>query len=83
MRTSALHLTITFLLFRLSFVTDVTAQVYTISGHVVDAETDAALPGVNVFISNTTLGDASGTDGSFRVASVPGGQVEIVASMIG
>lgn len=83
MRAPALHLTITFLLFRLLIVTDATAQVYTISGHVVDAETGAALPGVNVFISNTTLGDASGADGSFRVESVPGGRVEVVASMIG
>ncbi len=45
---------------------------YTVKGIVVDAATQEALPGVNVFVKGTTLGTVSRDDGTFSItASTP------------
>ena len=41
------------------------------------------LPGVNVYLSGTTRGTASRTDGAFHIAGVAPGAYRVVASMIG
>ena len=60
-----------------------TAQPGTITGRVVDAATGDALPGVNVFLSQTTRGAATDTDGRFTIARIPEGEYVLVASMLG
>lgn len=54
-----------------------------LSGTVVDAETEAPLPGVNVFVAGTTLGAATDEDGVFRIRVPAQHQFEVVASMLG
>lgn len=54
-----------------------------ISGVVVDGKTGTPLPGVNVFISGTTYGDATAQNGTFEIETVPAGTHELVASMVG
>lgn len=55
----------------------------TITGRVVDAETDAPLPGVNVFIPNTQIGAATDLYGIYRISNVPPGVYSLKASFIG
>jgi hypothetical protein len=54
-----------------------------ITGTVVDAETRTPLLNVNIFLANTTIGAASGEDGSFLIEFVPPGIYDMVVSMIG
>ena len=58
-------------------------QTGTLVGIVVDAESNAPLPGANVSISSTTLGASSGPDGRFTIEAVPIGPWNVAASMIG
>ncbi len=48
------------------------AQVGTITGRVVDAESRDVLPGVNVLVQGTTLGGATDLEGEFSIAVSPG-----------
>lgn len=57
--------------------------VQTVRGRVFDIETQATIPGANISIAGTTLGTASSADGSFRIANVPVGRHDIVATFIG
>jgi len=54
-----------------------------ISGKVIDERTGEALPGTNVFIKGTSLGAATGQDGSFTISNVPPGNHVVSASFIG
>ncbi len=54
-----------------------------ISGVVYDAETEAPLPGVHVFIESTTLGTATANDGRFTLKRIPLGSHQLVITMIG
>lgn len=54
-----------------------------ISGILVDKKTKEPLPNVNIYISNTTWGTASNSDGSFKISSLFPGNHEIVFSMLG
>lgn len=54
-----------------------------ISGKVLDADTNLPLAGVNVVISGTGLGAATGLSGSFTILNIPPGVYTVKASFIG
>ena len=54
-----------------------------ISGKVINAETGKPLSNVNVFLANTTRGDATGTEGYYLIENIPPGAYDLVFSMIG
>ena len=54
-----------------------------ISGKVIDAETKEPLPGVNVFIENTTMGAATDVQGHYVILNVPPGRYILMARMMG
>ncbi len=54
-----------------------------IKGKVMDAGTGAPLSDVNVFLSNTTIGTTTGTDGQFVIKNVPLGTYNVIFSYIG
>ncbi|RMD93215.1 MAG: carboxypeptidase-like regulatory domain-containing protein [Calditrichaeota bacterium] len=54
-----------------------------ISGRVVDAETGEPLASVNVFLAQTTLGDATDRDGRFSIPRIPPGHYQLIVSRIG
>ncbi|MHB2151088.1 TonB-dependent receptor [Calditrichota bacterium LG25] len=53
-----------------------------IVGRVTDAATGEGLPGVNVFLENTTFGAATDMDGNFMIIGVPPGTYTLVASYV-
>ena len=55
----------------------------TITGKIVDEDTRTPLLNVNIFLANTTIGAASGENGSFIIEFVPPGIYDLVVSMIG
>jgi len=55
----------------------------TLSGQVLDAETDESLVGANVFIEGTTLGGSTDQDGGFVIYNIPEGTYRVKASYIG
>jgi len=59
------------------------AQPAGLFGQVLDAETGAPLPGVNVFVAGTMLGAATDQDGHFDIPLSGQPQFEVVASMLG
>lgn len=58
------------------------AQVRAITGRVVDASTSQPLPGVAVLVKGTTVGTATGADGTYSI-SVPEGGSTLVFRFIG
>jgi hypothetical protein len=54
-----------------------------ISGRVTNAETGEPLFNVNVFLANTTRGDATDKDGYYLIENIPPGAYDLVFSMIG
>ncbi len=54
-----------------------------IAGTVRDAKSGEPLPGVNVLVEGTTLGAATGSDGSYFILNVPPGTYSVRAQMIG
>ncbi len=54
-----------------------------ISGRVVDASTNEPLVGVNIVLQGTTLGAASGVDGTYFIINIPPGTYGLRASMLG
>ncbi|MBN1464167.1 carboxypeptidase-like regulatory domain-containing protein [candidate division KSB1 bacterium] len=54
-----------------------------IRGMITDAETGEALPYTDVFLSNTTLGDAADDDGGYVILNIPPGSYQLVVSRIG
>jgi len=53
-----------------------------IVGHVTDASTGQGLPGVNVYLENTSFGAATDMDGNFVIIGIPPGKYTLVASYI-
>jgi hypothetical protein len=54
-----------------------------ISGVVLDKKTQEPLPNTNIYISNTTWGTTSNSEGVFKISPIIPGNHEIVFSMIG
>lgn len=59
------------------------SQIGTIAGKVVDAKTNEPLKNVNVFLTNTMLGDATDKKGHYEIENIPFGMYELTVSMIG
>jgi hypothetical protein len=59
------------------------AQHNTIQGKVVAAVTNAAIANASIFISNTSKGTRSATDGSFTINDVPIGKYDLIISCVG
>jgi hypothetical protein len=55
----------------------------TVSGRITDAETSEPLENVNVFLSVTTIGASTGSDGRFRIVGIPAGIFDLVISRVG
>jgi iron complex outermembrane receptor protein len=55
----------------------------TITGKVVDNETQQPLAGANVIVQGTTLGTSTNSEGRFSIANVPIGEQVVVVSYIG
>lgn len=58
------------------------AQTFEISGRITDPEF-IPIPGVNVYILNTTFGDATNDKGFFQIKNIPPGNYELEISAIG
>lgn len=54
-----------------------------IHGRVLDAEKQVPLAWVNVVVEGTSLGTATGTDGSFVITGVPEGEYRLILSRLG
>ncbi len=54
-----------------------------ISGKVTDAENGQPLPGVTVMIEGTSIGAATGVDGTYAILNVPPGRYNVRFSMVG
>jgi TonB-dependent SusC/RagA subfamily outer membrane receptor len=61
----------------------VMAQTGTVSGKIIDDKSNQPLPGANIFIKGTSMGAASGSDGSYKIANVPPGRYTLLAAYIG
>ena len=59
------------------------AQASRLTGRVTDAETGEPIYGVNVGLSGTSLGDATGPDGHYQVQDVPEGNHRLTATVLG
>ena len=55
----------------------------TVFGRVTDAESRAPLENVNVFLSSTTIGTATGPNGTYRLTNIPIGVFQLVCSRVG
>jgi hypothetical protein len=55
----------------------------TVSGRVLDAETNAPVADANVFLANTGCGTTTASDGIFRLGNIPPGSYVIVVSRVG
>jgi hypothetical protein len=55
----------------------------TVKGTVTDAETGAPLGNTNVYLSSTTIGTNTGTDGRYVLTNIPQGIFQVVASRVG
>lgn len=55
----------------------------TITGRVIDAETDEPLPGVNVVIVGTTIGTSTDVDGAYSITGLDAGVYSVQASFLG
>ena len=71
-----------FLLF-LFFPQLVQAQTGTVEGKVIEANTGNPLIGVNVTIAGTTIGAATGSDGTYSISNVPTGTQTVSAKFVG
>ncbi len=54
-----------------------------ITGIITDAATGEPLPGANIYLEGTSLGAASGLDGSFVILNVPPGRYTVTVTYIG
>ena len=60
-----------------------TAAQGTITGTVVDRDTQQPLPGANVFLEGTVIGAVTDRDGFFRIQNIPEERVTLVVTMVG
>ena len=58
-------------------------QQFTITGSVLDSETDEKLAGAHVFIANTLLGTTTDAGGAFTFTGIPAGTHVFAVSMLG
>ena len=65
------------------FVPNAGGQFATLGGVVKDADSGEPLPGVNVFIDQTTIGAATDNEGAFTIETLLPGSYKLVVSMIG
>ncbi len=73
-----------FLLISLFYFTHIFAQsAGTVTGTVVDSETESPLSGANILVEEAKMGVASGTDGSFIIQNIPQGNYTLSASYVG
>ena len=56
---------------------------YTISGSVLDMDTQEPLVGAAAVLKGTTTGSSTGVDGSFKIEGVPSGKYTVVISFVG
>jgi len=56
---------------------------YTISGRVIGQADTRPVPNASVFLSNATIGNTTGADGSFRLTNVKPGKYTLVISIVG
>ena len=54
-----------------------------IAGRVYDAETREPLPGANVVVDGTNMGDATDIEGNYQILNLPPGKYTLVVSMMG
>jgi len=54
-----------------------------ISGHVKDIETGLPVGSVNVFLSNTTIGTSTDSNGMYKIIDIPSGIYDLVISRVG
>jgi len=66
-----------------ALVCTVFAQTGSISGIILDQDSGEELTGVNVFLENTVMGASSALNGTFEIASVPAGDYELTAILLG
>ena len=62
---------------------EIAAQDASLTGRVVDADTGNPLPGVNLFLDQTTRGAASTDDGTYEISGLHPGSYRVVASAVG
>lgn len=74
---------ITALLAILAFAPCAYAQTGTITGRVVEAQSEAALAGANVGLAGTARGAATDPNGRFVITGIPAGTYTIEASLVG
>jgi hypothetical protein len=55
----------------------------TVSGKIVDSDSGQPIVDANVYINNTTIGNATNKDGFFYITNVPAGKQELVISFVG
>jgi hypothetical protein len=65
--------------------TSVQSQNYTnsIRGQVYDIDSGLHLPAVNVYLSNTTIGDATDTTGVYQIDNIPPGSYKLIYHFMG
>jgi hypothetical protein len=76
-------LTLFLLLWVVLFRVQASAQMYKISGRIVDAETLEPLPYTHVFIDQTTIGAVSDFNGEYVIENVVNGDYKLVFSFVG
>lgn len=54
-----------------------------LTGKIIDAENGEILPGINILIDGTTMGDASDINGEYLINNIPPGTYTVVASGVG
>ena len=59
------------------------AQTGQLEGTVTEAESNEPLPGINIGIKGTTLGDATGTEGNFAISQIPAGSHTVQITAVG
>src|SRR4030095_14804694 len=62
--------------------TELSAQ-YSISGKVIDKDSQKPVASASVFLGNATKGTISESNGSFRLSNIKSGQYDVVVSIIG
>jgi len=54
-----------------------------IQGRLLDSATKEPLPSANIYLSNTTIGATSSSDGSFEIKNIPAGNYTLVFRFVG